>query len=162
MTYDEYEKIKNLQELLEKGALTQEEFDAEKAKILNRGEQVTESREVVKTETATKPLFGLDENLYLLLMHLSQFVSAFIVPLVMWLIGKQDSPRVDQHGKNIMNFIITYTIWLIVGILTIVAVVGIVILSVWGVVVTVFIIVASIKAYNGEDWQYPLTIKFFK
>ena len=162
MTYDEYEKIKNLQELLEKGALTQEEFEAEKAKILNRATQSSGSSEIVRTDATNKPLFGLDENLYLLLMHLSQFLSAFIVPLVMWLVGKSDSPRVDQHGKNIMNFIITYTIWLVVGILTIVAIVGIVILSVWGIVVTVFIIVASIKAYNGEDWQYPLTIKFFR
>ena len=73
MTYDEYEKIKNLQDLLEKGALTQEEFDAEKAKVLDREHQPTSSSEVSKVQLNSKPLFGLDENLYLLIMHLSQF-----------------------------------------------------------------------------------------
>jgi hypothetical protein len=162
MTYDEYEKIKNLQDLLEKGALTQEEFDAEKAKVLDREHQPTSSSEVSKVQLNSKPLFGLDENLYLLIMHLSQFFSAFIVPLVMWLVGKTDSQRVDIHGKNIMNFIITYTIWLVVGVVTIPIIVGIGILSVWGILVMVFIIIASIKSFNGEDWQYPLTIKFIK
>ena len=80
----------------------------------------------------------------------------------MWLIGKDESKRTDIHGKNILNFQITYVIWLIVGIITIPLIVGIVILSVLGIAMTVFIIVAAVKSYNGEDWKYPLTINFLK
>lgn len=160
MTYDVYEKIKSLQELLESGAITQEEFEQEKAKVLSAGKNDTVNEET--TTPQRKNLFGLDENIYLLLMHLSQFVSTFIIPIIMWAIGKDDSERVNIHGKNIFNFVITYAIWGIVGIVTIPIVVGIIILSVIGIVVTVSIIIASIKAFNGEDWQYPLTIKFIK
>jgi len=57
----------------------------------------------------------MEENLYLLLMHLSQFFTAFIIPLVMWLIGKDESKRTDIHGKNILIFQIPSVIWLIVA-----------------------------------------------
>ncbi len=163
MLYEDYEKIKNLEESLANGSISQEEFEREKGKILSQEKPAeTETPPPVTTTPEKRPLFGLEENLYILLMHLSQFVSAFIAPLVMWLIGKDENRRVDLHGKEIMNFIITYAIWFIIGIITIPIIVGIVILSVWGVAVTIFIIIAAIKAFNGEDWKYPLTIKFFK
>jgi len=155
MTYEKYEKIKELEELKQKGAITEEEFQKEKDKILN------EEPKVLTTETR-QPLFGMAENSYLLLMHLSQFVSAIVVPLIMWLMGKDDNQRVDVHGKNIINFEITYAIWLLVGIITIPIIIGIVILSVIGIAMTVFIIVASVKAYNGEYWKYPFIIHFLK
>lgn len=163
MLYDDYEKIKNLEESLANGSISQEEFEREREKLLSKEKPVeTDTLSPSAPVSGKKPLFGLEENLYLLLMHLSQFVSAFIVPLVMWLIGKDENQRVDWHGKEIMNFIITYALWFIVGIVTIPLIVGIVILSIWGVAITIFIIIASVKAYNGEDWRYPLTIKFLK
>lgn len=163
MVYEEYERLKRLQELLDNGAISEEEYEQEKAGLINDEKQkLTSEVEKKPVVVDKKPLFGLDESLYLLLMHLSQFVSTFIIPLVMWLIGKDNSSRVDVHGKNIMNFIITYTIWIVVGIITIPFVVGIIILSVIGLVATIFIIVAAVKAYNGEDWSYPLTIRFLR
>ena len=161
MTYEEYEKIKKLEEFLKNGTITQEEFDAEKEKIINGAPKEAQPEKSAENVTR-QPLLGMEENLYLLLMHLSQFFTAFIIPLVMWLIGKDESKRTDIHGKNILNFQITYIIWLIVGIITIPLIVGIVILSVLGIAMTVFIIVAAVKAYNGEDWKYPLTINFLK
>ncbi len=161
MTYEEYEKIKKLEELLKSGTITQEEFDKEKEKIINNEPKVAPPQNTV-AENTRQPLMGIEENLFLLLMHLSQFLTAFIIPLVMWLVGKDENKRVDFHGKNILNFQITYIIWLIVGIITIPIIVGIVILSVIGIAMTVFIIVASVKSYNGEDWKYPLTINFLK
>lgn len=161
MTYEDYEKIKKLEEELKNGTITQEEFDSEKEKIINKEPQAPQTEKPV-VNTNKQPLFGIEENLYLLLMHLSQFLTAFIIPLVMWLVGKDDSQRVDFHGKNVINFQITYIIWLIVGIITIPIIVGIVILSVLGIAMTVFIIVAAVKSYNGEDWKYPLTINFLK
>ena len=161
MTYEEYEKIKKLEEFLKNGTITTEEFNTEKEKIIN-GAYKTPITDKPAVSTSREPLFGMDENLYMLLMHLSQFLTAFIIPLVMWLIGKDDNKRVDIQGKNILNFQITYIIWLIVGIITIPIIIGIVILSVLGIAMTVFIVVASVKSYNGEDWKYPLTINFLK
>ncbi|MBP1663224.1 MAG: hypothetical protein H6Q19_364 [Bacteroidetes bacterium] len=156
MTYDQYEKIKKLEELKANGTLTEEEFQAEKEKVINGTGQTTAAT------SQRQPLLGIDEKSYLLLMHLSQFISAFIIPLIMWLIGKEDSKNVDEHGKNIINFTISYFIWGVIGVITVVIGIGIVILSVMGIAVTVFIIVAAVKAYNGEYWKYPLTISFLK
>ena len=66
MTYDEYEKLKKLEELKTNGTLTEEEFQREKERILNE-----ETRQAGQAPASTKqPLFGLQENAYLMLMHL--------------------------------------------------------------------------------------------
>src|SRR5690554_5154232 len=97
-----YEDLKILDELKEKGSITEEEYQREKAKILN------EERSTSGT-TGRKPLFGMMENSYLMLMHLSQFagvlipLAGFIVPVLMWIVNKDENARVDRHGKNIVN-----------------------------------------------------------
>ena len=161
MTYDKYEKLKKIEELKEKGTITEEEFQREKEKILNE-----ESKQ--PTTVTKQPLFGLQENAFLMLMHLSQFAGwilpglGFILPIAMWLTNKEDNENVDKHGKNILNFTISYFIYAaIAGILVIIAI-GLVLLVVLGVVVTVAIIIAAVKANNGEYWKYPMTIEFVK
>lgn len=140
-----YQDLKILDELREKGSISEEEYQREKAKILNR--------------PATTPLWGMEENTYLMLMHLSQLITAFILPLIMWLANKDLNENIDKHGKNIMNFIISYTIYSLVLCVTII---GIPIAGVLGIVCFIFIIMAAIKANSGIYWQYPLTIQFFK
>ena len=164
MTYDEYEKLKKLEELKTNGTLTEEEFQREKERILNE-----ETRRTKQTTASTKqPLFGLQENAYLMLMHLSQFAGwilpglGFVLPIAMWLTNKDENENVDKHGKNILNFTISYFIYAAIsGILVIIAI-GLALLAVLGVVVTIVIIIAAVKAYNNEYWDYPLTIKFLK
>jgi len=161
MTYDKYEKLKKIEELKEKGTITEEEFQREKEKILNE-----ESKQ--PTTVTKQPLFGLQENAFLMLMHLSQFAGwilpglGFILPIAMWLTNKDDNENVDKHGKNILNFTISYFIYAaIAGILVIIAI-GLVLLVVLGIVVTIAIIIAAVKANNGEYWKYPMTIEFVK
>ena len=153
-----YEDLKTLDELREKGSITDEEFQREKAKILsedgNRYSRMQRS-----------PLFGMTQNNYLMLMHLSLFASFFtffvgvVVPIALWAINKENSAEVDRHGKNILNLIVSYAIYAAVLAITII---GIPLVLVLLVVLIVVVIKASIKASNGEYWEYPLTIKFFK
>lgn len=164
MTYDEYEKLKKLEELKTNGTLTEEEFQREKERILN--EETRQTKQA--TDSTKQPLFGLQENAYLMLMHLSQFAGwilpglGFVLPIAMWLTNKDENENVDKHGKNILNFTLSYFIYTaIAGILVIIAV-GLLLLVVLGVVVTIAIIVAAVKAYNREYWDYPLTIRFLK
>lgn len=153
-----YENLKILDELREKGSITEEEYQREKAKILNEDENRFSS-------SAKKPLFGMEENSYLMLMHLSQFAGlilpllGFFVPLLMWITNKDENGNVDLHGKNILNFIISYLIYSVVLAITII---GIPLLIVVGILYVVFIIVASVRANKGEYWKYPLTIEFIK
>ena len=149
-----YEDLKILDQLREKGSITEEEYQREKAKILNE-----------TTSLGSKPLFGLEENTYLMLMHVSQLLglliplAGFVVPVLMWIINKDTHANVDIHGKNILNFTISYLIYSAVLAVTII---GIPLLVVLGILYLVFVILAAVKANNGEYWRYPFIIQFLK
>ena len=106
-----YDDLKILAELREKGAITEEEFQREKAKILN------EDRKSDTSGGFCKPLFGLDEkNIPYADVHFAAcgFLApliGFIIPLIMWIANKDVNPKVDWHGKNILNFIISFVIY---------------------------------------------------
>jgi uncharacterized Tic20 family protein len=144
-----YEDLKLLDELREKGSITEEEYRREKTKILDGTPPPLPN---------SLPL-EVNENLYAVLMHLSQFISYIIIPLVMWIIGKDKSRNIDQHGKNIINFTISYAIYSLALLITII---GIPLLIIVAILVAIFIIIATIKAANGEAWKYPLSIEFIK
>jgi uncharacterized Tic20 family protein len=77
----------------------------------------------------------------------------------MWIANKEVNPTVDKHGKNIMNFIISFIIYTAILCITII---GIPLAVVVGILYIVFVIIAAVKVNNGEDWKYPLTIEFIK
>ncbi len=153
-----YEDLKILDELREKGSISEEEYQREKEKILNREDDAFSS-------TAKKPLFGLEENTYLMLMHLTQFAGAiiplagFIVPILMWTTNKDSNAKVDAHGKNIVNCMISYAIYAAILCITII---GIPVAAILGILYAIFVIIAAVKANNGEFWKYPFTIQFIK
>lgn len=152
-----YENLKIIDELREKGSISEDEYQREKEKILN---ETNTSFNSIK-----KPLFGMKENTYIMLMHLTQFagiiipLAGFIVPILMWLANKDNNTNVDLHGKNILNFMISFTIYATAAAITIV---GIPIAVIVGIVYIIFVIMATLRANNDEYWEYPLTIQFIK
>jgi uncharacterized Tic20 family protein len=148
-----YEDLKILDELREKGSITEEEYQREKTKILDGTPP--------PPPTNSLPL-EINENLYAVLMHLSQFISYIIIPLIMWIIGKDNSKNIDQHGKNIINFTISYFLYMLILIPLIIFLIGIPLLIILAILIPIFIIIATIKAVNGEAWKYPLSIEFIK
>lgn len=157
----DYNKLKILSELRRNGDITEEEFAREKAKIMNEDGNSHSS-------VSQKPLFGLDENTYLMLMHLSQFAGwlvpfvGYIVPFVMWLTNKDSNENVNQHGKNILNFTISFCIYTTIAGILVILLIGIPFLIILGSFWLIFIIVATIKASNGIYWRYPFTINLLK
>ena len=151
-----YEDLRLLDELRQKGSITEEEYQREKTKILNNS----------NNSVTKKPLFGLTENSYLLLMHLSQFLMftfiGFIVPIIMWILNKDNSTKVDMHGKNIINFMISMFVYFSVAGILCIILIGVPVLIILGTLAFIFIIIATLKAGNGEYWEYPLSIKFLK
>ncbi len=89
-------------------------------------------------------------------------IGFLIVPLIVWLIKKDDHPFIDEQGKESVNFQITMFLALFVGALLTLVLVGIVILIGAMIMMIILPIVASIKASNGESYRYPLTIRFIK
>ena len=112
--------------------------------------------------------WGMELNTFCMLMHLSQlagFVVPFaglILPIVMWATNKDKFPLVDQHGKNIFNWMISALIYSIVsGILMLIAI-GVLGFIAIGICAIIFAIIGGVQANEGKVWKYPLTIQFFK
>ena len=75
---------------------------------------------------------------------------------------KDEFPMVDVHGKAVINFQISITIWMIISGVLIILLIGIPLLIVLAILQVVFVIIGAIKADNGELYKYPLTIEFIK
>ncbi len=108
------------------------------------------------------------ERTYAMLLHLSLLAHlvlsgfAIIVPLVMWLMKKDESPFVDDHGREAINFqlsLIVLSLLLIpIGILTCSA--GFFLYIPLYVLALVGMIQAAMAANRGEFYRYPMTIRF--
>jgi len=89
-------------------------------------------------------------------------VGNILGPLVLWAIKKDEMPSVNEHGKESINFQISMTIYTIISALSILALIGIVLFPAIVVLNIVLVIIAGVKAANGEFYRYPLTIRFIK
>ena len=71
-------------------------------------------------------------------------------------------PFVDDQGKESLNFQITVMIAAIVCIPLIFVCVGIVLLSVLGVLDLIFTILAAVQASKGVAYRYPFALRLIK
>ncbi len=55
--------------------------------------------------------WGLDLNPFCMLMYISIFIGGPILTLIMWLTNREKNPYLDQHGKNIFNWILSCIIY---------------------------------------------------
>ncbi|MBT3468846.1 MAG: DUF4870 domain-containing protein [Opitutae bacterium] len=101
-------------------------------------------------------------------IHLSQFcnypvpILGLIVPLILWLMKKDESALIDLHGKIVLNWIITEFILVIGFVILSFFIIGIPLLLALLVVGFVFPILGAVKAQNGETWPYPFSFVFLK
>ncbi|HTF85364.1 MAG TPA: DUF4870 domain-containing protein [Cellvibrio sp.] len=147
------DKIEKLNELKEKGIITEEEFQKGKAQAL-------EDKPVQSFD-----LSNMDSRNYSMIMHFSQFccfvlpVLGWVVPLIMWL-TKKDDDYIDQQGRVIFNWIISAFIYTIGCIILMVIVVGVFLLLALVVCSIIFTVMGAINAKDGVIRNYPLAIRF--
>ena len=107
-----------------------------------------------------------DERMWAMFCHLSGlagYIFPFgniIAPLIIWVLKKDEFPLVNDQGKEAINFQISMTIYIIASIILIFLVIGIPLLILLGLFDLLMIIIASIKANEGTEYRYPLTIRF--
>ena len=156
---DEIEKLNNLRQ---SGAITDDEFQTAKARLLGhdgaRGEP--------PKPLPSAPAVPLDENTWALLLHLSQLCgflipfAGLVVPIILWQVKKNESALIDRHGRIVANWMITAFIAGIVFFCLSFVLIGIPLLVILGVLCVVFPIIGGIKASNGEFWSYPMSYRF--
>jgi uncharacterized protein len=107
--------------------------------------------------------------------HLSAFLGAwvalaFLGPLVVWMIKRDDHPFIEHHAKEALNFNLSFLLYGVIGaavaiplgLLTLgiglipLVLVGLALGLAW----LVLPILAAVKAANGEGYRYPVTIRF--
>lgn len=120
-----------------------------------------------------------EERQWALFGHLSALLGAlltghlfgmgcFIGPLVIWLLKKESMPFAADQAKEALNFNITLAIiFAVLWILTIAtflvgAVLTIPLAIIISVAALVFIIIAAIKANEGERYRYPFALRLVK
>ena len=110
-----------------------------------------------------------EDKQLLVLTHLSQLldfvsgVGGFILPLVIWIIKKDEIVDMDRQGKEILNFRISMFIYILICIpLILLLGLGILGLIVIGFFYLIFPIVNAVRVSNGQEPNYPLTLKIIK
>ena len=155
------EEIEKLDDLRQRGTISEDEFEAAKKSVLQGN-----------PSAAGKPgmtFSGIsdDVNMWSMFIHLSQLcgvaapLAGWVVPIVLWQIKKDDSPIIDQHGRIVVNWILSALIYGLGSALLCIVVIGVPMLIALAIACIAFPIIGGIKANNGEMWPYPLSIGFF-
>jgi len=131
-----------------------------------------------------------------MLIHLSALANyvipfgSLLLPLILWQTTKKDSSYIDHHGKEVLNFNLSFFIYNIVAVFVLLGSIfgtifsaiqaedteniagilfstggfisAIIVLSIIGITKLILMIIAAIKANEGNLYKYPMTIRFIK
>ncbi|HEY5221808.1 MAG TPA: DUF4870 domain-containing protein [Microbacteriaceae bacterium] len=111
---------------------------------------------------ASNQLNPADEKLWSTLIHVLGIFFSFLPALIGYLVLKDRGPFVRQHSAAALNFQLTMLIAYIVGLILTIVIVGIFIILAVEIVIIIFSILAAIAANKGQNYTYPMSIKFIK
>lgn len=97
-----------------------------------------------------------------MIAHLGGIFFGFLPSLIIWLMKKDESAYLDKQAKEALNFQISLAIYATISAILIILLIGILLLILIGAANIIFSIIAAVKTTNGENYQYPLTIRFIK
>lgn len=117
-----------------------------------------------------QPIIEVDREVrsWAMAAHIVSFVGYVIPfgniigPLFIWLLKKEASPFIDHHGKESLNFQISLTIYYVIAGLLVFILIGFVLLALLFCAHVILSIMAGVRAYNGESFRYPMTIRFIR
>jgi uncharacterized Tic20 family protein len=105
-----------------------------------------------------------DDCTMAMLAHLLGAFLNFPGPLIIWLIKKDQSPFVDDQGKEALNFQLTVLILHVACFMGVAATCGILFFLpfVPYLVQIIFGVLGAVEANKGVAYRYPLTIRMIK
>src|SRR5918993_2525846 len=95
-----------------------------------------------------------DERTMAILSHILSLVVWLFAPLIIYLVKKDESAFITSHAKESLNFQITIGI---IGFVLFISIIGILLLWVLGIVSTVLVIIATIRASENKLYRYPFS-----
>ena len=109
-----------------------------------------------------------DELTWGMLSHfsaLSMFIFPFgniLAPLIIWLIKKDEMSFVENQAKEVLNFQISMTIYLLISGILCFILIGIPFVIGLGIFNVIITIIAGIKANDGKSYRYPINLRLIK
>lgn len=110
----------------------------------------------------SNPVSGSFDKTIVIITYVLMFFTAVIGPLIVWLIKKDDDPATEVALRNLLNFGISYTIYLIIAGITTIILIGYLLTPIVTVAFYIFIIIGIVKSSGGEIYKAPFTIDFIK
>ena len=115
-----------------------------------------------------EPIGEKEERQWAMFAHLGTFSSIlvplgnFIAPIVVWQMKKHESDFVVEQAKESLNFQITLILYFIISIPLCFIIIGFFLIFALVIFGLIMVIVGGIKANDGIDFQYPMTLRLFK
>ncbi len=103
-----------------------------------------------------------DDRNMAMLAHLLGIVSGFVGALIIWLIKKDQSPFVDEQGKEALNFQITVMIGFVGSWILMFVLIGMLLIPLLLIANLVFCILAAVAVSKGNHYKYPFAIRLLK
>jgi hypothetical protein len=104
---------------------------------------------------------GSDDRNLAMLTHLSGILFGFVVPLIVWLINKDNAAKayLNDQSKEALNFQITILIAVVVSFILTFVLIGALLLPLVGLANLILCIIAAVKTSNGEKYRYPFALR---
>ena len=115
-----------------------------------------------------EPIGEKEERQWAMFAHLGTFSSMFvplgnfIAPIVVWQMKKHESDFVVEQAKESLNFQITLILYFIISIPLCFIIIGFFLIFALVIFGLIMVIVAGIKANDGMDFCYPMTLRLIK
>lgn len=101
-----------------------------------------------------------DEKTLGIIMHVLCLIGFPIIgPLIVWLMKKEQSRYLDQQGRELLNFQISYFLYVLISGLLCAVLIGIPLLFAVAIASIVLTIIGIVKASEGNVYRFPLTIR---
>ena len=108
--------------------------------------------------------WGMICHLAALSSLLGPSILNLVGPLVPWLLKRQESPWIEAHGKESINFQLTMSILAWIGLLLIPVTcwVSSVLSAAASLFSIIMAVIASVRANEGKFMAYPFSFRFFR
>ena len=103
-----------------------------------------------------------DERNMAMLIYILAIFTGFIGPLIIWLVKKDQSAFINNAGKEVINFQITFFIGYVISALLTMVVIGCFLIPALIICNLVFCILGAMASSRGEMYRYPFNIRMLK
>jgi len=130
---------------------------------------VSERRQIVQENPVLQRTDDKQVRIWGMLCHATALIGIIGIPfgniagpLIIWLLKKNTNTFIDEQGKESLNFQLSMTIYALFGALLFIMKMGMFLLLLIAGINFILVVIASIKALNGESYTYPYKFQFIK